>query len=432
MGQALKVIGKDGTVLLENRQYSGCYASVTYHALNRNTDHILLYDPVSNVPYTKAEVELWIKTIRRWGFPMQYLGVRDNSHYIKIPIVKGDKQIYINRLHLVSAMTLVRYMFESGLNQLPKHFFAICEAVGKRVNKFAAMQVAHLYLEHANSNHSLRFFDPHTLVKKRDVFKIMKGSCSIYEATRAYVNSSWCGTDLPDVKLPQGLDYKKQYNAYMKNEFPKTTVFVVGGRTDYANWLPDVELVKNLEEADVVLFTGGEDVHPRLYNEIVGEHTHCNIERDLYEKEIFLQAKALNKKFLGICRGSQFLCVMAGGKLVQHQANPKPIHEVLIGDYGYNKINITSTHHQAQYPYNLYTFAYTIIGYTNDISPFHLDGNGKELSPRKECEIVYYRNIKALAIQGHPEFPTYQADPNNAPSLTYLKNLFNQFINNQL
>lgn len=431
MGQAFKVIGKDGEVLLKQSTFGACYSAITYQPLNKKTDHILLYDPVSNVPYKQHEVELWIKTIRRWGFPMTYLGVIDNCHHIKIPIVKGKKQIYINRLHLVSAMTLVRYMFEHRLNQLPKHFFAICKAVGKNVNKFAAMQVAHLYIR-GNSNHSLRYMDPHTLVKKRDIFKEIKKDLSIYTQTRAYVNNTWSGQILPDVKPPIGKDYKKQYTAYMKNKFPQTQVFVVGGRTEYANWLPKIEITKNLEQADVVLFTGGEDVHPSLYNEPVGQQTYSNLERDMYEKEIFLKAQAMDKKFLGVCRGSQFLCVMAGGKLVQHQDNPKAVHEILIDDYGYTKINITSTHHQAQYPYNLHKFAYTILGYTQNISPFHLDGNEKELNPQKECEIVYYRNIKALAIQGHPEFPSYQADPNNAASLKHLKGLFTKLINNQL
>ena len=39
-------------------------------------------------------------------------------------------------------------------------------------------------------------------------------------------------------------------------------IYVVGGDLNYANWISDKEFVQTPEEADLVLFTGGEDVHP--------------------------------------------------------------------------------------------------------------------------------------------------------------------------
>lgn len=170
---------------------------------------------------------------------------------------------------------------------------------------------------------------------------------------------------------------------------------------DYPNWIKDSIVVDTLEEADLVLFAGGEDVSPILYNEPRGRCTNSNWERDYFECEVFAEAKRLNKHILGICRGSQFICVMAGGSLVQDQNNPRYYHEIKVE--GEKDILITSTHHQAQYPFVLPNEEYKIIGYTNNISPFHVNGYGEELNPNKECEIVYYPKIKALGIQGHPE-----------------------------
>lgn len=53
---------------------------------------------------------------------------------------------------------------------------------------------------------------------------------------------------------------------------------------------------------DLVLFTGGEDVGPSMYNEKIGKYTSINKTRDLIENEVYLRfyGKTL---FLGICRG---------------------------------------------------------------------------------------------------------------------------------
>lgn len=79
-------------------------------------------------------------------------------------------------------------------------------------------------------------------------------------------------------------------------------VFVVGGALGYANFLEGVSLVDNVEDAEVVLFTGGEDVTPSLYGCKKHPTTYSNPSRDKKEKEVFNQIKP-NQVALGVCRG---------------------------------------------------------------------------------------------------------------------------------
>lgn len=79
-------------------------------------------------------------------------------------------------------------------------------------------------------------------------------------------------------------------------------VFVVGGATNYANFLEEASLVDRVEDADVVLFTGGEDVDPSLYGCKKESYTCSNLKRDLAEKAVFEQVKP-NQVCLGCCRG---------------------------------------------------------------------------------------------------------------------------------
>lgn len=80
-------------------------------------------------------------------------------------------------------------------------------------------------------------------------------------------------------------------------------IYVVGGNTDYANWISNVELVDSPENADLVFFTGGEDVHPSIYGKKdIGHLCFTSLTRDKYEKKIFDSLRP-NQYCLGVCRG---------------------------------------------------------------------------------------------------------------------------------
>ena len=207
----------------------------------------------------------------------------------------------------------------------------------------------------------------------------------------------------------------------------KNSVYVVNGMNDYVNWM-QMPITKKLEDATLICFCGGEDVSPQMYNEPRHSTTRCNPFRDVYEEKIFNNALALKKHMIGICRGSQFLCVMNGGKLVQHQENKFYEHFLFTPDK--KDISITSTHHQAQYPWNLKEGKdFKLLGWTKNLSKFHLDGNGKELCKTKEYEVenVYYPKTKCLGYQGHPEWMDL-----DHPTVKYLQNQLDLFIQDKL
>lgn len=82
----------------------------------------------------------------------------------------------------------------------------------------------------------------------------------------------------------------------------KLKVYVVGEQKHYANFLDDFEMVNNISDADVVIFTGGEDVDPKLYGAKKHPTTYSNPSRDEYETKMFKQIRP-NQLVIGICRG---------------------------------------------------------------------------------------------------------------------------------
>lgn len=196
--------------------------------------------------------------------------------------------------------------------------------------------------------------------------------------------------------------------------------------------------VWNIKGADVVMFTGGADVSPRLYNEPVGQYTSTNWNRDQNELEIFEFAVDHGIKMLGICRGSQFLTVMAGGKLVQDVTDHGRSHAIYSIecpeldelDKPFDYINgqsviMSSTHHQMMHPYNLDEQDYDILAYARHRSKHYLNGHNQPIPHSGiEPEIVWYQKIKALAIQGHPEIMDF-----NSSGVQYCRSLIKEYFN---
>lgn len=183
-------------------------------------------------------------------------------------------------------------------------------------------------------------------------------------------------------------------------------IYVVGPAKHYANFISNVELTSDMKKAKIVLFTGGEDVDPSIYGKKKFPETRSNLERDLKEKEIFEKIRP-NQLVVGICRGSQFCCIMNGGNLVQDCGG----HALYMTHSIYSTkddmvYEITSTHHQMQYPFDLPSTDYDILYYGENGRDFK--GDGIDVNELYGCnpEVVLYHREgkpKCLAIQGHPE-----------------------------
>ncbi len=214
-------------------------------------------------------------------------------------------------------------------------------------------------------------------------------------------------------------------------------IYVVGGDTVYANWMKG-RIVQDMAMSDLVVFTGGEDVDPDLYNCPAHPRTSFNRTRDDREIEELKLAIALNLPLVGICRGSQFLCAMAGGELVQHQENPSFVHPIITHDG--RSLLVSSTHHQAQFPWDMDDDQFKVLAWSEGVSRFHQDGLTSEMvlnhpdAKGREVEIAYYKAPNALAIQSHPEmiYDDRKRDIRINESIEYMQELLNLHMEGKL
>ena len=180
-------------------------------------------------------------------------------------------------------------------------------------------------------------------------------------------------------------------------------------------FLSTFDLTNSISDADCLMLTGGEDVNPATYGEPVGGRTYFTESRDKYEIDYVNIAEKRGIPVIGICRGHQMLCALSGGKLIQDVTGHFGTHSIVTNE-GEN-YDTSSIHHQMV---RLENVDHELLGWSIGLSSRYLDGNDRELyghefidnkttiggkmvSTHIEPEVVYYKKLRGLGVQGHPE-----------------------------
>lgn len=197
-------------------------------------------------------------------------------------------------------------------------------------------------------------------------------------------------------------------------------------QTDYFKWIQTSErfrLASKPADADILLFTGGPDIDPKLYGQPQHYSTSTSPTRDRLDSALFYMG--YDKYKVGICRGAQFLNVMSGGSMIQHimgGAHKKP-HDLRLKG-GSTISNVPSTHHQMMVPSKkmsdrkilatatAHSFQ-TLVSPAEKCVPVQMGGDSRpflnayrtsDFNPlTQDAEIIVYNNTNSLCIQSHPE-----------------------------
>lgn len=182
------------------------------------------------------------------------------------------------------------------------------------------------------------------------------------------------------------------------------------------------KLIKYAEEVSLVVFTGGEDVHPYFYGGTDrSDLCMTNILRDQAEKKIFDFCIKHNIKMTGICRGIQFLNVMAGGFMYHHITNHAGGTHGAYFPCGSIVRYVTSTHHQlVGLPNNAIPIAWS----SPKRSDVYIGPQGSKVEmPKYEIEAAIFPNINAMGVQYHPEMMREKD-----PSRIYYGQMIDDFV----
>lgn len=164
---------------------------------------------------------------------------------------------------------------------------------------------------------------------------------------------------------------------------------------------------KSILEADLVVFTGGEDVDPVLYGEKQHHSTDINVARDQNEIAVYALCEEEGIPMLGICRGAQFLQVMNGGKLYQDVDRHQSAHPMWDTRKKKQIERVSSVHHQLVMDNK--KGGMEILGIAGKSTERWLNPLEVEKGKKKDIEAFYYPSTACIGIQGHPEYEGFPA-----------------------
>lgn len=165
----------------------------------------------------------------------------------------------------------------------------------------------------------------------------------------------------------------------------------------------------NLEGADALILWGGEDIHPSYYKEPPHPRNETQTKepsyRDVVEWELMREAYRRHIPIIGVCRGAQFLCVFSGGKLIQDCKGHYSGHGITT--YDGLSTHAAANHHQMMSPkegtYDLLAWAETQVA-TDMRDGWGQPATGELIDKKIDPEVLWFRDVKGLAIQPHPEW----------------------------
>lgn len=172
-----------------------------------------------------------------------------------------------------------------------------------------------------------------------------------------------------------------------------------------------------VETADVVVFLGGADVNPQLYDQKCLSKTRFDTSRDTLDEFYFHKCVKQKVPMFGICRGAQFLHVMNGGILWQDVNNHAgPSHNVVDVEEDVT-FESTSLHHQMiQWQKEMTLIAVTerqvATHFEDEHNVIDLAGKGAQgFEGEIEVEAGAYLDTLCFFTQGHPEIgnPEYRS-----------------------
>jgi putative glutamine amidotransferase len=157
---------------------------------------------------------------------------------------------------------------------------------------------------------------------------------------------------------------------------------------------------EELKPNDLLLVWGGEDISPALYDKPLsrwGNGAPRPSRRDAIEWGMMKKAKEIGVPIIGVCRGAQMLCALAGGTLYQHiMGHPGGRHTVTTIDG--RELPTNSLHHQMMNPFDV---KHEMLAWIRG-NRTHYDVENAVPVP-VEPEFVYFPEVKGFAVQWHPE-----------------------------
>lgn len=205
----------------------------------------------------------------------------------------------------------------------------------------------------------------------------------------------------------------------------KLKVYIAGNKyniiiIDFLSKKYQLERVKTMSEADVVIIADYGPLTPKYYNQTAIEENKLQYTEEddkiLYSKLNF--ADKANKFIIGIGKGADMLCARQGGKIIQYCLHQYNMERRIYYKGEKSEFVWGLFHKTMMYPYNLINKSYEVLVHSTNscflshhVQFIYRDSNEDNVTYRgvrlskmnnfKQPNVVYFKSINGLAISGN-------------------------------
>jgi hypothetical protein len=165
-----------------------CYGSFFAGAIPQKATKILVFHTRPTVPYTRVAIKRYIDDLNELGFPCHYM--RNLTNEIRIEFRFKE---YKYKVHLLSALTLIRVLWEHAYAKIPEIYFQAMDA-NPKADKFEELQKAHKKISNYGG-HTVTGSNIKTNATLENYWKVVEHSrIGIYDAGNPGINKCWGAT----------------------------------------------------------------------------------------------------------------------------------------------------------------------------------------------------------------------------------------------
>lgn len=217
------------------------------------------------------------------------------------------------------------------------------------------------------------------------------------------------------------------------DKYNSTSLNLIFHNTEY-------EILHDYKNAEIVIFNRIQcPVNPVLYNEPVNllstfKKNADDMENEYRSVKLFEQCVKDKKTMVGFGYNAHFLCVMAGGSLIQHVNGHIGDHIIRFkDDKDEDDYVVFSNHDQMMYPYDLDKKDFDVLAYTPfKLSNVYLNGDTKNHVfnniDEVEPEIIHFKNHNVFCIEYEKKFNSAYSETEDV-TLAVLNPLIKNTIN---
>ncbi len=205
-----KLLDKHGK-LIQDYPNSACYGSIT-GTINKNTAVIVVYRKKSSVPYNDDHIVRYIYDLNDMGFPVSIVKDPKFPDTLYLHVYTEN---YKSKTHMFSTLTLLRLLWESGMNKVPEHYLQMMDEdpSGDKLDK---LQRAHKVKgTYVSGGHAVTFPGNGGNIDKNTLFERFNKGVGVFSSGGLGINIAWKGPEsCPMVAICKDCLYKRSHGIY--------------------------------------------------------------------------------------------------------------------------------------------------------------------------------------------------------------------------